>query len=310
MNERKTLSSGASGNKVTAIIPTAGRKERADSLRRAVESIEQQNDVQAQVLLVFNGPSIFMPLVQQLQARDSVTVAVLDEGNLPKAINFGRRCVDTDYFCFLDDDDEYLPDALAIRCQILDENRDIDVVVTNGLVRDAEKSWKLLPDKLSLDWSPIEELFRRNWLASCGGLYRSSTVDAEYFRIDSKYYEWTMTAFLLSLDRSVKYLNKSTFVINKTDDSLSASLQYLEAYPNVLQLMRQHSSKRWVNAEIKRRLARSYHALSVAYQHRRNRREAWRYHLHSLMSIYGLRYFPYTARLVSGSRPSVSHSKE
>lgn len=282
---------------VSVIIATAGNSNRAESLKAAIRSIEQQETITARIVVVFNGPNVSADLFEDISRMPGVDVKVLSTANLPSALNFGRQCVETDYFCFLDDDDVYLPHALKIRCDALSQNMHIDVVTTNGQVKTAGATATLLPDELAVETAPMEELLRQNWLPSCGGLYRASTVGDKYFRTDTKYFEWTMTAFLLAFDRKIMYLNNSTFIINETSGSLSASIDYLEAYPRILKKMLEFPVKRTIKTAIRARQSNALHAVSVAHHERGNNRKAWWFHLRSLMCPGGVRFFAYSRRL-------------
>jgi glycosyltransferase involved in cell wall biosynthesis len=283
--------------RVTVIIATAGSASRAASFIESIESLEQQRPYPPRILIVFNGPNVATELVAQAREKRLVDVELIEEAGLPNALNHGRRCVTTQYFGFLDDDDIYLPGALEARCRVLDENPSVDVVTTNGYVSSGTETRKLLPADIDVQESPLTELFKQNWLASCGGLFRTATVDERYFPTYSKYFEWTMTAFLLARDRRSMYIDKPTYVVNETEGSLSASHGYVEAYPGILQKMLEFSLDRSVRALISERLARALHAASENHRERGNRIQAWKYHVRSLSCRGGARYLPYTRKL-------------
>jgi hypothetical protein len=46
--------------------------------------------------------------------------------------------------------------------------------------------------------TPLRALKVQNWLASCGGLYRSRSVSIEYFDEEATYFEWTLLAYKLA----------------------------------------------------------------------------------------------------------------
>jgi glycosyltransferase involved in cell wall biosynthesis len=288
----------AGGERVTVIIATAGTEARSQSLIRAIDSLRGQKPIRPKVLVVFNGPGVLDDLVASVRRISGVDVKCLDQPSLPNALNYGRRCVDTEYFGFLDDDDIYLPNALAVRCNILDEREEIDVVATNGIVNTQSGKSRLLPEGIRVEKDPLAELFRQNWLASCGGLYRTSTVDERYFPVYAKYFEWTMTAFLLAMDRKSTFVDEPTFVINETAGSLSASDGYVEAYPNILRRMLEFPVEKRIQRQISERLSRALHAASVRSQERGMLDAAWRYHIDSLRCRGGLKYLAYTRKLL------------
>lgn len=283
---------------VTIIIATAGTAARKESLLSAVRSLEQQEIGKPRILVVFNGPNVSEAVVECVSALGSVDVERLAEAGLPNALNYGRRCVTTPYFGFLDDDDTYLPNALSIRCRALQERPDVDAVATNGYVDSATGRNRLLPDAIGVENEPLSELMRQNWLASCGGLFRAATVDDNYFPKYSKYFEWTVTAFLLSLDRKVVYVGEPTFIVNETTGSLSASDEYVEAYPTILRRLLTYPVDRDIRSQLRSRLTRALHAASVRSRERGDRRKAWGYHCRSLLCNGGLRYLAYTRKLI------------
>ncbi|MEN7342387.1 MAG: glycosyltransferase [Pseudomonadota bacterium] len=281
---------------ITTVIASAGTSERHASLMRAIDSILDQEGVDAAPLVVLNGPNVSEDVVRELEQR-GIATARLERGSLPHALHYGRQQVTTPFFSFLDDDDLYLPDTLHLRLQpLLDENH-IDVVVANGFVeRDGEKH-VLLPDSLDLSEAPLEKLFARNWLASCGGLYRTATVSADYIREDARYFEWTMTAFLLGLDRRMHFIANKTFVVQDSPVSLSKSIEYAEACPGILKKMLAYDLPAPIVRTLKRKIAAAYHDASVKNLELGHRGKAWRYHLASLSGWSGLRYLSYTIRL-------------
>ena len=283
---------------MTVVVATAGTESRSRSLIQAIESLQAQKPRRPEILVIFNGPGVVSGLVDEVSRMDGVVIRKLEQPGLPNALNFGRRCIDTEYFGFLDDDDVYLPDALAVRCKVLDEREDVDVVATNGMLNTQSDSSRLLPAGLDVENDPFGTLFRQNWLASCGGLYRTSTVDESYFPVYAKYFEWTMTAFLLAMDRKSTFVDESTFVVNETAGSLSASDEYVEAYPAILRRMLEFPVDANVRSLISERLSRALHTASVRNRDRGLRRAAWRYHIDSLRCRGGLRYLAYTRKLL------------
>src|SRR5262245_55327336 len=93
---------------ITVIIPTTCEKQREAQLLAAIESIKAQSGIAAKILLVVNGSRFDAPLLAQLRERDDVCVEYREVGSLPLALEYGCTRVDTEFFCFLDDDDELL----------------------------------------------------------------------------------------------------------------------------------------------------------------------------------------------------------
>jgi len=283
---------------ITIIIASAGDKKRAKSLQKAVQSIEHQKNINAKILIVFNGPNVSEDCSLLFKDKTHITITYQQKPSLPNALHYGRSCIDTDYFGFLDDDDLYIEDTLQLKYHLLIENPAIDVVASNGLIDFGDTQGKLLCDTLAPEKDPMAMLFQQNWLASCGGLFRSKTVGLAYFKKDVKYYEWTMTAFLLSLDRNIAYLPEPTFIINQTMGSLSASSTYLETRPDFLTLLLTYPISKQIKKVIKQRRCAAFHQLSEYYLKQQNRKKAWLYHFKSLFNIQGLKYLSYSYHLI------------
>lgn len=99
---------------ITVVIPTFNR---AHLIRRALESVRNQHQCPAQIIVVDDASTDGTPATVRNWAKETgfpVTVEVLKENGGPaKARNRGIELADTEYIAFLDSDDEHLPDTLA-----------------------------------------------------------------------------------------------------------------------------------------------------------------------------------------------------
>ncbi len=120
---------------ITVIIPTVALVERTDHLHRAIDSVLQQEDVNALPLVVVNGTAADRELVHELSRRTDIEFASLATANLPAALRAGRALVRSPWFAELDDDDVLLPNALATRIRVLASDPTISAVVSNGIIR-------------------------------------------------------------------------------------------------------------------------------------------------------------------------------
>src|ERR1700674_1852071 len=96
----------------SVIIPTMVSTQRATSLQRAIGSIIGQQSAAAVPIVVANGTQFDAQLLSELKSRRDIRFFYQEEGSLPGAILLGRKQVDTEFFANLDDDDEYLPNAI------------------------------------------------------------------------------------------------------------------------------------------------------------------------------------------------------
>lgn len=283
---------------VTVIIPTTCEKRRETQLLRAIDSVLQQKGATAQVMLVVNGNRFDPALYQMLQKRQDIVTEYLSIGSLPKALEYGRSKIVTDYFAFLDDDDELLETAISTRLQALINDPSLDVAVTNGYnVRNGQRSIRVQHCD-NINTNPLLALTRENWLASCGGLFRTRTVTPDYFSDLMKYYEWTLLAFRVTRDRKVTFINEPTYAVNDTPNSLSKTAEFIYTDEKVVSEMLSHSLPAEIKKEFSKKLGRSLHAISCYERSNGHYRSAWRYHLRSLLCAGGLVYVLYTRKLL------------
>lgn len=184
---------------VTVIIPTMAEDKRHDSLLRAIESVSGTTNRPVHIVVVVNGNKRSRDVENSLRNIGHVELLSLEIASLPLAHLAGRRAVKTRYFCFLDDDDEYLPGTIDARIDSLAGNEDADFIVTNGYRNMDGIDWPCLDNLDKVLTAPLALLFRQNWLASCGALFRFDRIGVECFEETHPYVEWTWLAFKLCM---------------------------------------------------------------------------------------------------------------
>jgi glycosyltransferase involved in cell wall biosynthesis len=288
----------ATGPSVTVIIPTSCDAVRSAAIPRAVDSVLDQQRVDVRLVLVVNGSRHDPRILAALRRDQRLSIIHLPQPGLQAARAQGRRAVTTEFFGFLDDDDELLPDALRSRAGPLTGRTDIDFVVTNGYRGDGATPHLRHPERIASD--PLLALLEQNWLASCAGLFRTSTCAQHFFDGMPEYMEWTALAFrLLHAGRRVAYVNECTYRINDSPVSLSKSDAYRDAAATVVADLLRLNPPRPVRKKLRQMLAAARHDLSVASLAQGLRLQAWRYHLQSLAGAAGIKYLPYTRHLLS-----------
>ena len=284
---------------VAVIIPTTVEVSRKHALIDAIESVRQQRSVKAIPLLIANGKRYDPELFTTLKQRRDLRFVYIQEGSLPQAIATGRKMVDTPFFAFLDDDDRYLPNALSLRLTPLLSDSSVDVVITTGYLANGHDSRRLHIegiDQCQVD--PLAAIAQRNWLASCGGLYRSSGVGAEYFDDLPKYREWTAVAFRLALhQKTLRFLATPTYQVNDSTASLSKSEGYLLGGTQLIATMLTCKLPREVSRRLRKKYANSLHEISDYYRQQGDLKKAWCYHLKCLTVAGGLKYWSYVRKL-------------
>lgn len=284
---------------VTVIVPTLATRERADSLLRALGSLADAGGKQSlHIIVVVNGNRYHEPLIEAL-SQTRVELIRIQEASLPAAILAGRRAVTTKYFCFLDDDDLYLPDAIALRVTVIETPPAADMVVTNGLRRSANREEAAMHRLGQVESDPQLALFHENWLASCGALFRTASVPVSFFEEPQAYLEWTWLAFRLTCAKCrIRVLDVPTFVINDTPGSASKSATYVASHVSLYRRMLELGERPDIREIIETRLAAAYHTIAGQQLRSRHLATAWKNHLRSLACRGGWRYASFSRRLI------------
>lgn len=288
--------------KISVIIPTQALKRRGPSLLRAIESVTSLQESPAIPIVVANGADYDPELVECLRSKPEIRFFLRSEGDLAKARHFGRQQVDSPYFGFLDDDDEYLPAALSRRSGRLSADKSIDAIVTNGIRIVLGQEQPYVADMAAVAADPATSLMNKNWLASCGGLFRTDTVGADFFPDDMSHLEWTYTALRLALYRRIEFLDQPTFIVHDTPGSVSKSRAYRDEHPRSIQRIMELDAPADVKRKLRTKLLEAFHYLSERNRSEGRLKAAWGYHLRSLGRAEGLiRYGLYTRRLIRDS---------
>ena len=297
---------------ITVVVPTALHSARADSIERAVESILSQSGVRAIPLLVVNGPAYDRDLLRRWQSDPRVRCHYLQTGSLPGAIRHGRSLVETPYFSFLDDDDLYEPNTLRVRVEAFDADgaEQPDVVVCNGLREVGERVTRCFRNMSAYGSDPLRALLDQNWLASCGGTFRSASVGVEYFDGVTKYLEWTTTAFHCATRLKIHFIETLAYRLFDSEVSLSKSVNYRRGVVDGLGVIAKLELPADVRAAVLRKRSHALHELSDWYRLEGRLANAWGAHLNCVRGRDGLRYLTFTLRLLystltgRGSRPA------
>jgi hypothetical protein len=292
---------------VTVVIPTLASRDRADQLVRAVASVRASSRSPVHIAAVVNGDRSDERVLEWIGQQPDVQCVRLERGSAPLARLCGRELVRTEFFSFLDDDDEYLPDATDLKLDVLRRRPRAALVVANGFYQQAGTQRTMYDLMMDVTADPLVALFRENWLNDCNALFRSSAVPVDYFQQTHDYCEWTWIAYRLALDaKEVAILDAPAFRCHDSPASLSKSAAYRSALIPLFERMLALSPPRPVARLIRRRIASAHHAFSSDALARGDRLAAWRAHLSSLATPGGWRYLAYSRHLLFGRR-SISH---
>jgi hypothetical protein len=264
----------------------------------AIDSARQQEGVQVKVIVVVNGERFDALCFEHLKAMPGLEVLYRSEGNAPLAQLAGRLAVDTAFFAFLDDDDEYLPHTLRARIQPLLDDPTLDFTVSNGYRRVAGEDQIVIRSPERVRQHPLSALAEKNWMASCAGVFRTETIAAEYFRDPAPYMEWTYLAYRLGAALRMHLVDVPAYRIHDSAGSLSKSDAYDDAEVEVLHRILGLPLPAEVAQAIREKLGRVHHACSVRHLERRRMRLAWSHHVRSLAYPGGASYLLYSRRVL------------
>jgi len=115
---------------------------RPEKLKRAIESVINQTYKDWELIVVHDGKKEGEPVYFQRYAAQIQHFYIDHFGNDTKPKNTGILKSTGDYIAFLDDDNEYKPEHLAILAKAAEQNPDIDVLYGDRLiVSDDEKDF-------------------------------------------------------------------------------------------------------------------------------------------------------------------------
>lgn len=283
---------------VDVVVRTTGDPARRRSLQRAIASVVGQQGVAARPIVVVAGEAADPALA--VACGNGTRVHRIGAYSPPgRALRVGRTLVEARFFAFLDDDDELLPDALATRLAIMRAEPAVRVVVTTGYCLSDGGRRIHIPDIARHQDDSLNGIIERCWLASCGGLFRTSAVTEEYFAGLPDLCEWTCLAFRLAQNRAnIRFLDCPTYNVYDTAGSLSKSDEFLEATLQVLRAMRAQPLPAAARDKLERKYRATLHDAAERCRRSRNLAKAWGYHLQSMKPPHTLRYGAYTRKLL------------
>lgn len=285
--------------RVSLIIPTTGTESRRKSLFYAIESGIASSSCPIEVIVVVNGKKYSPDVLIELNLRKELQVEYCEQPSAPAACLFGLKQVNTEYFCFLDDDDEYISQAIDKRVEYLDKNPSADLVVTNGIRSLSDGEDLCIKDLAKITEDPLLYSVTNNWLASCGGMYRSRSIPSCLFEDYLPYIEWTWLAYKLAYyGKQIGTIDLPTFRINQTPGSASKSKDYQKCFHDLFNKMLAINPPPHIREAILTRVGDLFHSEAEAHLLEGEIGTAWRKHLRSLAHPKGIRYLPFTRKLL------------
>lgn len=271
---------------VSVIIPTKANPQRRALLKRAVDSVLTQEGVQAVPIIVVNGSEWDPELVSELLADRRLRVSTLEQADLPTALRRGRELVDGPWFAELDDDDALTPRGLMVRKDMLDKEREIDLVVTNGIRRGTNGDKLHFVEEIAvMQADPLRALFRHNWLLPGSWLCRTDIVGREIFAAIPKFRECTYLGMQFAIKHRIKFLACPTVIYyTDTPQSESKSREYTASLwlPAATRHMLALDLPADVQDKLRLRLGSACLANADYYLRKNNLKAAWDWYRQSL----------------------------
>ena len=289
----------ADRQRVDVLIVTLCAPERAASIRRAVAAAQDQAGVDVRVVIVVNGRRYDRATYDELRTARGVDVVYQEEPSIFLARRRAREHVTAPYFGFIDDDDVYLPGALATRTEALLRDATADAVVTNGLLATDGVDAPMLVELDVIRADPLVAMLRDNWLATASAQFRTASITPDFFDVTLRTNDMTYLGVRLALERKVAFVDAPTYRKFYSADSISLTDDWVLPSLDTLEKLDALPLPARARVELRRKIARTAHEISNLYRRRGERGAAWRYHLRSLASPWGLvRYALHTRHLV------------
>jgi glycosyltransferase involved in cell wall biosynthesis len=160
---------------VSVVIPTFSRP---DLVTRAVRSALAQTIDKIEVIVVLDGPDEASRAALDALGDPRVRVVGLPgQGGAPNARNVGVREARAPWTALLDDDDEWLPQKLAVQLDVAGRTRTALPVVACRLVNRTPRAEFVIPRRLPGAGEPLSEyLTVRHGLFHGDGFIQTSTI--------------------------------------------------------------------------------------------------------------------------------------
>lgn len=174
--------------KVTAAVTTCRRNP--DLVQRALRGVLSQTYKDVQILVINDAPeesvlsAELSDRIRELESQypgRSVTYHLMDHNSgACRARNEALRLAEGEFIAFLDDDDEWLPDKIALQVKAIRTDDRIGIVYCNAYnCYDGTGEEKLRFEKEPIQGDALSAMLQRNIIGSCSfPLIRTSLLSA------------------------------------------------------------------------------------------------------------------------------------
>ncbi len=150
---------------VSVIIPVYNGEQ---TIGRAIASVLGQTMPPRELIIVDDGSTDQTKSV--IGSIESVQVPIRyvyqENARQAAARNHGARVAGGEWLAFLDADDVWLPEKLALQAKVVQEEPELHAVIGNYLIRDGQREFRCIPDVIALDRTTPAGLLEANffWL--------------------------------------------------------------------------------------------------------------------------------------------------
>lgn len=288
--------------RISIIVPTTCELVRSEYISRALRSIESQkcNNIEIEAIIVVNGNKYDLSLLNSFKGNQALKVIQLGEGNVSAARYQGVLESTGEFFCFLDDDDEFLPNSMQKRIELLELHEYADVIVTNGYLFATEDQLLVQSDVAKrINREPATAFLDSNWFASPASIFRRNRIENSLFDIQCKYFEWTYLFFLfIANEKIIRYDDSITYRVYQNNlSSASKTEEYIKSHHEFFGLLLELPLSFKIKRTLKEKHVISLNSLSNYYLQKGELENAWAAHLQCFLRG-GWRYLPYTRHLI------------
>ena len=162
---------------VSVVVPT---RSRPALVTRAVRSVLAQTHAALEVIVVVDGPDDATRDALAAIGDPRLRVLILPaKRGAPNARNVGARAAAARWTAFLDDDDEWLPDKVAVQLRLAATVDTPAPIIASRLLNRTPRAESILPRRLPDDSEPVcEYLTVRRGLFYGDGFIQTSTIMA------------------------------------------------------------------------------------------------------------------------------------
>jgi len=167
----------ASTPDVSVVIPTLNRP---DLVTRAVASALAQTVDAIEVIVVIDGPDDATETALAAITDPRLRVVALPErGGAPNARNAGALAAQAPWTALLDDDDEWMPNKLAVQLELAKGATVAQPIISSRLINRTPRAEFVMPRRLPSPDEPLSEYFTvRRGLFHGDGFIQTSTIMA------------------------------------------------------------------------------------------------------------------------------------